>query len=274
MTTQPAKKPDLTIQVGAANPPRKRVRPAAKPPSQRKSRPSEEDYDTDVVDEDDPFGNSQPSASEDSSSPMSSSTPSPSKRSVIDSPAKSVDKSVPKSGPPSVDEWQDFIGRIVLRTLFDGYMTLMLRDIELSPQEERYLHLSKQDLKEMSAPLAGFANKNKALRKHGRSIVAAADSWESVVAISIWLRRVNRVARRHRAELSAAKQSRRQESNHSHRVAQHPSPTPQPTPVVMQNGGSNGTSGQDEVNGSGPRIRRPDTWRPPHPDFTFNPGSG
>jgi hypothetical protein len=125
-----------------------------------------------------------------------------------------------KSTPPSVGEWQDFIGRIVLRTVLDAYVTWMLKDVELTEREEAYIHLSKDDLKEIAAPFASFANKQPYLRKHGRTIIAAADSWEAIVTLMIWMRRVNKIARRHAPERKAAaqaKQAARQQSQQTHR---------------------------------------------------------
>lgn len=183
--------------------------------------------------------------------------------------------------PPTVDEWQDFIGRVVLRTVTEGYLTLMLRDCDLTDQELRYLELSKDDLKEMAAPMASFANKNKTLRKHGRTIVAAADSWESVVAIFIWMRRVQKVARRHRPEIQAAKQERtamqrargQQRVAHS-RIAQSPVPatTPQQDGSVSTNGNSGPHAGLGESSiAAGDRPYKP---RVPNPGFIDNGGSG
>lgn len=279
MTQQPETPNDgEKLKVTILEKPPGRAKPAAAPAKRVRrtpvrSQPKEPDFDSEEEDSLDDVS-------------VVNDTVKPAQRTVVEKPDRTSDKSVPKGGAPSVDEWQDFIGRIVLRTLFDGYMTLMLRDIELSEQEERYLHLSKQDLKEMSAPLAGFASKNRTLRKHGRSIVSAADSWESVVAISIWLRRVNRVARRHRKELAQMSQQRNAEkaahraAHNNARNAQAAPPVPQPTPANVGpqpngNGGLiNGSTGSDEVNGSRPVVRRADTWRPPHPDLTVNPGSG
>jgi hypothetical protein len=193
-------------------------------------------------------------------------------------PGAEVDKDKSKSAPPTVDEWQDFIGRIVLRTALDGYMTLMLRDCDLTAQEEKYLELTKQDYKEMSAPFAGFANKNKTLRKHGRAIVSAADSWEAIVALSIWLRRVNKVARRHRSEIAASRQEKQAiKRARVHQHGQPPVQTPNPAssgfvdPQTLAERSVNGNGTTGPVQRDGDAARRP---APPPPGATFNPGSG
>jgi hypothetical protein len=107
-------------------------------------------------------------------------------------------KSAPKAGPPSLDEWQDFMGRIVVRTLTQGYVALLLRDVELSESELKSIELDKDDLKEIAGPFASLANKNKWARKHGREIIALSDSWEALLALGIWMRRVNKLARKYR----------------------------------------------------------------------------
>lgn len=118
---------------------------------------------------------------------------------LIEAPEK-LRKEAPKAGVPSLDEWQDFIGRFFLRTVTDGYLSLALRDIEedLTPREREMIQLTKEDLKEMSAPLASLAAKSKLGKRHGRNLIAAADSYESVIALVIWMRRVNKIAKKYR----------------------------------------------------------------------------
>lgn len=116
---------------------------------------------------------------------------------VVAKPQKTKESGTPKTAPPSVDEWQDFLGRIVIRSLADGYVALMLRDIELTERELASISLSREDLAEISAPLASMAQKSKVGRRHGRKIIAASDSFEAVAAMVIWMRRVRRLARKH-----------------------------------------------------------------------------
>lgn len=128
--------------------------------------------------------------------------------SVIAELDKTRDVTKPKAGPPNVDEWQDFIGRVVLRTSLEAYMGWVLKDIDLSAEELASIALTTQDLKEMSTPIAVFTSKNSWAKKHGREIISATDSIESVVSITIWMRRVHRIARRHRPEKQAARKPR------------------------------------------------------------------
>jgi len=113
-----------------------------------------------------------------------------------------TDSSKAKTAPPSADEWQDFIGLTVLRMLTEGYLQLVLYrqvdESELTERERELVKLTRDDLRDMAAPMASFANKNKFARKHGRSIIAAADSYEALIDLFIWMRRVNRIAKRHK----------------------------------------------------------------------------
>jgi hypothetical protein len=105
-----------------------------------------------------------------------------------------------KAGPPSLNEWQDFFGRFVIKLLVDAYLYLILGDLidELTPQEAKQIQLSKEDMQDLAAPLASMSNKSRFMKKHGRTIIAAADSYESIITLLMWMRRVNRIAKRHR----------------------------------------------------------------------------
>ena len=105
-----------------------------------------------------------------------------------------------KAGPPSLEEWQRFIGRVVLKLLTQGYLYLVLGDLEadLTPRERELIRLSPEDLMEMAAPFASFANKNKTLRKNGRQILAATESYEALIVMVLWMRRVQRIANKHK----------------------------------------------------------------------------
>jgi hypothetical protein len=108
----------------------------------------------------------------------------------------------PPTGPPTSGEWQDFLGGVVLRMLTEGYLSLVLwREIdesELTDRERNLIRLTKDDLHDMASPMASFASKNKYARKHGRAIIAAAESYEALVDLFIWMRRVNKIAAKHR----------------------------------------------------------------------------
>jgi hypothetical protein len=123
-----------------------------------------------------------------------------------------------KAGPPRLDDWQDFISRIVIRTATNFYMDYALRDIDpaaLTPSEIVELRLTTEDCQSISKPFAELANKLPFTRKHGRMIIASADSIESGIVLWKWSRRVSRVGNRHRPkkEKNVKQPAPRKESN-------------------------------------------------------------
>lgn len=116
-------------------------------------------------------------------------------------------KFVPKAGPPTLSEWQDFIGRIVLRTLTEFYLDSALRGIRdlLTDREMEEIRLTKDELKELAAPFASLVHKSKFAHKRGRQIVEASNSIEALFALLIWTRRVNRITKKYRAPKNAKK---------------------------------------------------------------------
>lgn len=107
-----------------------------------------------------------------------------------------------KTGAPSVDEWQDFIGRIVLTTVTDLYLDYALKGIsdQLTDRELRQVRLSKQDLKDMAAPIATLAQGSKFAQKRGRQLIAASDSIEAVIVMVLWMKKVNKIAKKYRPQ--------------------------------------------------------------------------
>jgi hypothetical protein len=105
-----------------------------------------------------------------------------------------------KSGPPNADEWLDFFSRIVIRFVTEWYADWCFRGIDedlVSDSDAEKLLLEEDERKVIARPFAEFANKNPYLRKHGREIVAFADSFESMVVLGKWFARVNRIARKY-----------------------------------------------------------------------------
>jgi hypothetical protein len=104
--------------------------------------------------------------------------------------------------PPSADEWTDFIGCTVFRLLSEGYLWLVLfrhiDESDLTPREREKIKLTADDLRDIAAPFGTVASKNKHARKHGRTIIAASETYESVIDLFIWMKRVNRIARKYR----------------------------------------------------------------------------
>jgi hypothetical protein len=107
----------------------------------------------------------------------------------------------PKAGPPNIDEWMDFFSRIVIRFLTEWYVDLIFRGIDeddISDRDAAKLLLTEEERNTIARPFAEYANKNPYMRKHGRQIVAFADSFESVVMLGRWFARVNRVAKKYK----------------------------------------------------------------------------
>lgn len=112
-------------------------------------------------------------------------------------------KTTPKSGAPTLDEWQNFFSRIVIRFLTDGYIAYAFRGIDenvLSDKDVQKLKMTKDERNRIAVPFAEYANKSPFARKHGRQVVAAVDSIESMATLAIWMGRVNRISRKYRPQ--------------------------------------------------------------------------
>lgn len=118
---------------------------------------------------------------------------------LINAPARVVQEKA-KSGPPTPVEWQNFFARFVVRGITKGYVYLILGDMadELSPSDKQKIMLTAEELDELAAPMASFSTKNSFMRKHGRTIVSAAESSEALIGLFFWMRRVNRIGKKYR----------------------------------------------------------------------------
>jgi hypothetical protein len=111
---------------------------------------------------------------------------------------------VPKAGPPTLAEWEDFFGRIVFRTLCEWYVTYAFRGVPediISDDDLKKLVLSREERQQIAAPLASLANKSKFARTQGRRVIAAVDSVEALVLLGMWVAKVNRIASKYRPEV-------------------------------------------------------------------------
>lgn len=164
----------------------------------------------------------------------------------------------PKTGAPSVDEWQDFIGRIVLTTLTDFYLDYALKGIsdQLTDRELRQVRLSKQDLKDMAAPIATLAQGSKFAAKRGRALIAASDSIEAIIVMVLWMKKVNKIAKKYRPQRAAQPRT----------VRGNVVPQPQQNSEEM----NYGTPGQFQEQGPGDGAYGPGVGGFP----LINPGTG
>lgn len=106
-----------------------------------------------------------------------------------------------KTTPPTGDEWLDFFSRIILKVGMELYTDFAFRGIDdsiVTDQDLNRIKVKKDERDVIARPWAQFAAKNKWTRKHGREIVAATDSIESLMTLGIWMRRVNRIAKKYR----------------------------------------------------------------------------
>lgn len=106
-----------------------------------------------------------------------------------------------KTGPPSLDEWTGFFGRVVLRVATEYYISFAFRGIDeelLTEHELDRLAMSDDERQLIAVPLAEISNKSKFMRKHGRMIVASGDAFNAMVVFGMWMARVNRIAAKYR----------------------------------------------------------------------------
>lgn len=106
-----------------------------------------------------------------------------------------------KATIPSIDEWQDFFARIVLRVACDWYINWAFRGVDedsITDRELDRLQMTDEERSRISVPLAEISHKSKIMRRHGRAIVASGGLFDALVALGTWTSRVNRVARRHK----------------------------------------------------------------------------
>jgi hypothetical protein len=124
----------------------------------------------------------------------------------------------PRTGPPKIDEWQDFFSRIVLRAGSDWYIAHAFEGVDediLSDREVARIQLKDAERDAIARPFSELANKVKFTRKHGRTIIAAAGTIESVWALGMWVSRVNRIAAKyngkHRTRPARAQRERQED---------------------------------------------------------------
>jgi hypothetical protein len=106
-----------------------------------------------------------------------------------------------KASIPSIDEWEDFWSRIVLRVACDWYIEWAFRGVDensLTDREIDRVQMTDEERKRIGTPFAEFSHKSKFMRKHGRTIVASGGMFDAIVAIGTWTNRVNRIARKHK----------------------------------------------------------------------------
>ena len=113
-----------------------------------------------------------------------------------------------KAGPPTLDEWQNFFSRVVLRLVTEWYLSYAFRGVDedtLTDKELDRLAMTDDERQLISVPIAELSHKSKIMRKHGRMIVASGDALNSLVVMAAWASRVNRIAAKHRPKQPKAR---------------------------------------------------------------------
>jgi hypothetical protein len=153
--------------------------------------------------------------------------------------------------PPTLDEWTNFFGRVVLRVTCDWYLSYAFRGIDedsLSDREIERLAMTDDERKMISVPLAELSNKSKFMRKHGRAIVASGDSFNALIVMGAWMSRVNRIANKYRPKVTKGR---------------------------MNGGNPNGSSGQGTSQATGNQYTEgTGNGRIPNGYPIYRPGSG
>lgn len=108
-----------------------------------------------------------------------------------------------KTGPPSLDEWQRFFSRVLLKVITETYVNWAFRDVDedaISERDLQRLMMTDDERKYISVPLSEISNKSRFMRKHGRMIVASGDAFNAFVVLTAWANRVNRIALKYKPQ--------------------------------------------------------------------------
>jgi hypothetical protein len=185
-----------------------------------------------------------------------------------------------KTGPPNIDEWMHFFSKVCIRLATDWYLEFAFRGIDedlLSDREIEKIRLEDEERDRIARPFAEYANKAKFTRKHGRMIIASADSIDAALQLGIWFSRVNRIANKYRGTTNTTKGTTRH-PRFKPAAQQHtraapifrPEPRIRPVVPVETESVANVSVGSDQQAASNghTRVRH----EPAGP--VFNPGSG
>lgn len=116
-----------------------------------------------------------------------------------------------KTGPPSLDEWQKFFSRVLLKIITETYINWVFRGVEedaLSERDIERLLMTDDERKYISVPLAEISNKSRFMRRHGRMIVASGDAFNAFVVMAAWANRVNRIAAKYKPQSARVSETR------------------------------------------------------------------
>lgn len=179
-----------------------------------------------------------------------------------------------KSGQPNIDEWQHFFSKVIIRLATDWYIEYAFRGIDedmLSEREVERVKLADDERERIARPFAEYSNKSKFMRKHGRMIIASADSIDAALQLGMWFSRVNRIASKYRAPGTATNRRNKPTATRAAPVFR-----PQPRVYVQPEPVQDDSEQMPDVS-AGPREQAQANGHPRRPDVlgpVYNPGSG
>lgn len=136
--------------------------------------------------------------------------------SADDNPSPPPPPAPPKAGPPSLAEWQHFFANVLIKTATNKYVDWAFRDVDendLSERDMQRIYMTEDERERIAKPFSELANKSKYTRKHGRAIIALSGSLDSIIALGMWMERVNKIAKRHQSYKSKVVKAEQRDVN-------------------------------------------------------------
>lgn len=111
----------------------------------------------------------------------------------------------PGQGPPDFSEWEEFFGAFIIRWITRAIVAFVFRGVSdyrslLTPEELEALELDPEDSAAIARPLAHVAERSAIGKKYGRSIIESRDAIQSLIALTMWTNRINRIAKKYRPD--------------------------------------------------------------------------
>lgn len=111
----------------------------------------------------------------------------------------------PGQGPPDFSEWEEFFGAFIIRWITRAIVAFVFRGLSdyrslITPEELEALELDPEDAAAIARPLAHVAERSAIGKKYGRSIIESRDAIQSLIALTMWTNRINRIAKKYRPD--------------------------------------------------------------------------
>lgn len=103
---------------------------------------------------------------------------------------------------PEFDEWQDFIGTLVIRWLCRAYLTVALSGVRdmMTDEENEDLEFDDEELTTIAKPFAHLIERTKFNKKYGRTVMESRDAIEASVMLFMWSGRVARIRTKYKGK--------------------------------------------------------------------------